>query len=379
MRYLTKSIEKDLVSKMVFLSGPRQCGKTTLAKAILNHRTKSLYLNWDSHDDRRRILSRDWSEDSKLIVFDEIHKYPRWKNWLKGLYDTTEGRHQFLVTGSARLDVYRRGGDSMFGRYHPWRLHPFCLAELPKGFSPKTAFFRLLERGGFPEPFLARDVVNAKRWRRERRELLLREDLRDLERVREITLISLLMEQLTDRVGSLVVVSNMARDLEVAPKTVKHWIDLLERMFLLFVVMPYSQSLPRALRKPFKVYFYDNAEAEGSNEGPRFENLVASHLFKRIQFLEDSTGDEYQLRFLRDKEGHEVDFLILKNRKPSALIEAKWSELKPSASLRYFGEKLKVKTRIQLVAKLSQKEVRQGVEIWPAVEWLSQDLNRPLF
>ena len=215
MRYLTHSIEKDLQKKMVFLSGPRQCGKTTLAKQILNTRKNGLYLNWDDSDQKKRILRRDWSEDQRLIILDEIHKYPKWKSWLKGLYDTTHERHCFLITGSARLDIYRRGGDSMMGRYHPWTLHPFCLAERPEGMDKATCFQRLLQFGGFPEPLLSDDPLLAKRWRRERRDLVLREDIRDLEKVREISLLSLLIDLLATRVGGPVVVSNLAEDLQI--------------------------------------------------------------------------------------------------------------------------------------------------------------------
>ena len=379
MRYLTEWIENDLKKKMVFLSGPRQCGKTTLAKQILQEQKSGLYLNWDDSDHRKRILHRDWSDDQWLIVLDEIHKYPKWKSWLKGLYDTTQEKHCYLITGSARLDIYRRGGDSMLGRYHPWALHPFCLAEKPESMDVATCFQRLLELGGFPEPFLSGDPILAKRWRRERRDLVLREDIRDLERIREITLLSLLVDQLATRVGGPVVVSNIAEDLQVAPKTVKHWIEILARMYLVFSVTPYTKSLPRAIQKPPKVYFYDNSEVTSDDPGARFENLIATHLLKRLDFLKDSQGDRYELNYVRDKEGHEVDFVILKERKPICLIEAKWSDPSPSSSLTYFGEKLDVQNRIQLVGNLKQPLQKKGVRVVNAAEWLSQPLDSILF
>lgn len=363
---------------MVFISGPRQCGKTTLAKEVLERAGQGLYLNWDDSIHRRRILSRDWDDSARLIVFDELHKFPRWKRWLKGLWDTTLERHRYLVTGSARLDVYRRGGDSLLGRYHHWRLHPFCLAERPPGFSVDEAFRRLMSVGGFPEPFLADDPREAARWRAERRERVIKEDLRDLERIRELTLVSLLVDLLSTRVGGEVVASNLAGDLDVAPKTVQYWIEMLERMYVGFVVRPYSGKLARSIRKVPKFYFYDIGDVEG-DEGARFENLVAHHLLKRIHFLADYAGEKIELHYLRDKEGHEVDFLLTRKRVPSCLIEAKLTDAQPDSDLSYFGERLGVSRRIQLVARLDGPSTKAGVDIIPAKQWLSRELDSDVF
>ena len=158
MRYIAPYILQDLTKKMVFVGGPRQVGKTTLAQAILSSNYPSgRYLNWDYDEDRQDILRKQWSADQKLLVFDELHKFPLWKNWIKGIYDVSHESHSFLITGSARLDVYRRGGDSLMGRYHYWRLHPFTLDEVPQGISQKEAYQRLMTVGGFPEPFLDGD------------------------------------------------------------------------------------------------------------------------------------------------------------------------------------------------------------------------------
>jgi len=176
MRYITSFVLEDLKKKMVFVGGPRQVGKTTLAKAVLSAAFPAgRYLNWDFDEDRQDILQKRWSADNTLLVFDELHKFPRWKRWIKGIYDVSHETHSFLVTGSARLDVYRRGGDSLMGRYHYWRLHPFTLDEIPKGISPKEAFHRLMTVGGFPEPFLDGDERSARRWRRERFDRVIRE------------------------------------------------------------------------------------------------------------------------------------------------------------------------------------------------------------
>lgn len=363
MRYLTPHIQKDLKKKMVFLGGPRQCGKTTLAKSLLaSADAPENYFNWDADEDRRAILEQKWLGDKRLIVFDELHKYPRWKNWIKGQFDVYRERHQFLVAGSARLDLYRRGGDSLLGRYHYWRLHPFSLHEIPKGITPADAFQRLLRVGGFPEPFLDNDETEARRWRKERTERIIRDDIRDLTAINDLQTLALLLGLLKTRVGGFVTFANLAQDLQVAPFTVKRWIEALERMCLLFTVYPYTKNLPRAIQKPPKVYFFDNADVDG-DDGARFENLVATHLLKRIQFLEDSTGHSYSLQYIRDKEGREVDFVVVKDQKIEELIEVKWSDDRPSPSLAYYAEKLKPKSATQLVAQLKRPYQKGALRI----------------
>ena len=336
-------------------------GKTTLARHILKRfsykKSKSgLYLNWDFDEDKHRIIKQKWDEDHQLIVFDELHKYRRWKNWIKGVYDKTHHLHQFLITGSARLDVYRRGGDSLLGRYHYWRLHPFTLDELPKKMTLKEGFKRLMTVGGFPEPFLDGNEREATRWRRERFERILKEDIRDLESIKMIQDLSLFVHILRRRGGQLIVLSNIAKEIQISPKTAKLWLEALNRMYICFSVWPYTRKLPRAIQKPPKVYFFDNADIISETDaGSRFENLIATHLLKKIHYLEDSRGYQFELKYIRDKEAREVDFIILKEGKVFALIEVKLSDDNISKSLQYYSEKLKPKHSLQVVAHLKQE------------------------
>jgi predicted AAA+ superfamily ATPase len=330
-----------------------------LAKAVLSdHFPSGSYLNWDLDEDRRDILKKRWKSDDQLLVFDELHKFPRWKTWIKGIYDLSPRSHSFLVTGSARLDIYRRGGDSLMGRYHYWRLHPFSLDELPKGISARDAFQRLMTVGGFPEPFLIGDERESRRWRRERFDRVLREDVRDLESIRNIQLLGMFLDLLRERVGSLVTLSNLASDLQISPKTALVWLEILERMYLVFAVRPYTKSLPRAVLKPPKVYFFDNGDVL-AGEGERFENLVAASLLKRLHFLEDRDGYRYELRYLRDKEGREIDFVVLKENHLEELIEVKFSDENVSRSLLYYADRLNPPKATQIVAHL-KKPFDQG-------------------
>ncbi len=354
MRYITPYVAKDIEKKMVFIGGPRQVGKTTLAKALLESSQRGgRYFNWDYREDREDILKERWQKSDGLLVLDELHKYPRWRNWLKGVYDVRSAEHAFLVTGSARMDVYRRGGDSLMGRYHSWRLHPFSLDELPPGISPAEGLRRIMTVGAFPEPFLEADEREARRWRRERFDRVLREDVRDLESVQKIQLLDLFVDALRRRVGSPVVLSHLAADLEISPRTAKAWLEVLERMYLVFCVRPLTRNLPRAVQKPPKVYFIDPGDVLG-DEGARLENLVAAGLLKRLHFFEDRDGHRWELRYIRDKEGREVDFALLRDGALEELIEVKRGEPEPSRHLTYYAERLSPARATQIVGELKR-------------------------
>lgn len=379
-RYLEQFIRDDLKKKMVFLGGPRQSGKTTLAKNILgdDFNATNTYLNWDNPKDKKIILKQEFNSQKKIICLDEIHKYPHWKNFVKGIYDVNKGRQTYLVTGSARLDLYKRGGDSLLGRYHYWRLHPYTLSELPKGIDAADGLKRLMTVGGFPEPFLDNNEREARRWRKERINLVLREDIRDLELIKEIQLLSLLVDLLRARVGGLIIISNLAEDLQVAPKTIQRWIDILEKMYVIFIVRPFTKGIVRSLQKPCKIYFFDNGDVDG-DDGARFENLVAASLLKEINFREDYEGHRYELCYLRDKEKREVDFAVIKDGKIAALIEAKNSDLEVSKALSYFSERLKVKVSYQIVANIKNSFRSNGIEVLGPLDSLVQNKLIKLF
>lgn len=370
-RYCHSYILQDLAKKMVFIGGPRQVGKTTLARLLgQDYCENSEYFNWDADEHRRALLKKQWKNDSRLIIFDELHKYPRWKQWIKGVYDTKPLDQQYLVTGSARLDVYRRGGDSLMGRYHYWRLHPFTIDEIPSNIRVTDAYERLLALGGFPEPFLTADEREARRWRKERFSRILREDIRDLEQIRHIPTLQLMVDMLRERVCGLITLSNIAQDLQVSSKTAKTWLQLLERMYLVFAIYPFTQNLPRAIQKPPKVYFYDNGDLP-VDPGARLENLVATTLLKRLHFLEDYEGYRCSLHYLRDKEGREVDFVTVIDGVVTDLIEVKLSDDTISSSLKYYHGKLRPKRTTQIVGCLSRSFDREEIRVTTPLEFFS--------
>ncbi len=370
-RYCEKFIKNDLFKKMVFLGGPRQVGKTTMSKRYLHGEwANGEYLNWDIDEDKRSILKKQWLTSSPLVIFDEIHKYPRWKSWIKEVWDARPDHQTYLVTGSARLDVYKKGGDSLMGRYHYWRLHPLSLDELPEGMDPQVAYERLLNLGGFPEPFLSGDEREARRWRKERFTRIVKEDIRDLEHIRNLQMLDLFIDALRTRVGGLVVLSNIAEDLQIAPRTALHWLQLLEKMYVSFAIYPYTKHVPRSILKPPKVYFFDNGDCIGDG-GQHLENLVATHLLKRLHFIEDYYGYSCSLHYIRDKDGREVDFVTIVDGKVQDLIEVKASGGVIATSLKYYQKLLKPNRAVQIVGNLHRPFDQDGIRVMTPIQFFT--------
>jgi predicted AAA+ superfamily ATPase len=366
-------IRSDLRRKMVLLSGPRQAGKTTLSRGLgLGH----VYLSYDSADDRRVIAKKEWDRDAELVIFDELHKMRKWKAWLKGIYDTEGVPPAILVTGSARLEVFRRGGDSLAGRHFVHRLHPFTVREVQKQMPPGEALSRILRFGGFPEPFLGNDPDEARRWRRGHLDIILREDLLDLERVRDVRSVEILVDLLRERVGSTVSLSSLARELQTSVHTVKHWLQILENLYVIFPVRPYHKNIARSLLKESKYYLYDTgavAEA-GAPAGSVFENAVACALIRELHLLEDFTGRRTALCFLRDKEKREVDFLAVVDKKPRLLVEAKLADEAFSPALRHFLSFMPGTPAVQVVeaAKRARTDPGRALRLAPAASFLAE-------
>lgn len=370
-RAIEPYILQDLPSKIILLTGPRQCGKTTLGKQLYNSFD---YFNYDSARDRLALKEQSWDRQKKLIIFDELHKMNSWKRWLKGVYDTEGIPPEILVTGSARLDIHKKIGDSLAGRYFQFRLHPLDLKEAVKYYENDTekVFTQLWNCSGFPEPFLKDDVIYYKRWRRSHLEIILRQDLVDLYSGRDIQAIETLVFLLKNRIGSTVSYANLARDLERDPNTVKRWLQLLENLYIIFRVTPYHKNIARSLLKEPKFYFYDFANAE-SDDGARLENLVACALLKELQFLEDTKGLRTSLHYLRTKEGKEIDFLICIENKATLILEVKSSDDSPSNNFDHFSHFLPNVKKIQLVKKLTrEKTYPNGLEIRSLVTWLAK-------
>lgn len=363
-RYIQKRIEKDLKDKMVFIGGPRQVGKTTLAKLIGNKAYRVFnYFNWDNPQDRKKIISGHFFDpETKLIIFDEIHKYKKWKNYVKGYFDKHGEEFAILVTGSARLDLYMRGGDSLMGRYYYYRLHPFSLAEI-LGATPNIEPFgkllfpreensflnckNLLVFGGFPEPFLKKDKESLSRWHNQRIERLVKEDIRDIESLRDLSAIQILVGILPEKVGSLLSLNSLREDLEVAHGTITFWMNVLEKFYYHFRIYPFSKKTIRSLKKESKMYLWDWSQVP--DKDAKLENMVASHLLKLCHFLYDARGFKAELFYLRDVEKREVDFLVAVNKKPWFAVEVKNSDQNVSKNLRYFGRKLNIPFLYQVV------------------------------
>jgi len=361
-------IEKDLQKKMVFLVGPRQVGKTWLAKEISKNYQRSLYLNFDNAKDREIIAGENWLPNTDLLIFDEIHKMPNWKNYLKGVYDNRQDEMHILVTGSARLDTFRQSGDSLAGRYFIHHLLPFSYKEslLDKQFT----LDHLIERGGFPETLLADDPAEAMRWRKLYSDSLVRDDVLDFENIQELKTMQLLLKLLQRRVASPLSYKSLAEDLVKSPNTIKKYIQILESLYIVFRVIPFSNNIARSLIKEPKIYFYDTGMVEG-DEGIKFENYLAVSLLKHSLHLTDTSGIETKLNYLRTKDKKEVDFCLVSNDKPTLLIEAKASETSINKDLYYFNQRYNIPAT-QIVRYLRKEKIQQNISIRKAESYLTE-------
>ncbi|HJN52792.1 MAG: ATP-binding protein [Pseudomonadales bacterium] len=367
-RYLKKALLEDIQQKIILLTGPRQCGKTTLS-LMLNDDHQ--YLNYDLAEHRLLIAEKSWDRNKSLIILDELHKMDEWKSWLKGIYDVEGIPPGLLVTGSAELSAFRKTGDSLAGRHFQFRLHPLDLKEAIDNTDLDTdeVFTRLMTTGGFPEPFLNGTQRYYNRWKRSHIDLILKEDLVTLTAVRDIQSIETLIEMLRSRVGSTVSTNSLARDLQKSPNTIQHWLQLLAGLYVIFAVPPYHRNIARALLKQPKYYFYDNGMVIG-DDGAKLENLVACAFLKELHRLEDVEGERPGIHFIRDKDEREIDFVITRDGEPHHLVEVKWADTNLSANLQRFlrGQPLK---RTQIVAELQQaKSYPGGERIVPARQFL---------
>ncbi|WP_301102663.1 ATP-binding protein [Propionivibrio sp.] len=372
-RYLDDLVATDLQRKMVLLTGPRQVGKTTLCRQLMERFPPAQYLNWDVAADRTILQRQTWGARTRLLALDEIHKMRGWKNWLKGLVDGRSPGQALLVTGSARMETWRQSGDSLAGRYLPYRLHPISVREWceQQGGTPAEALSRLMERGGFPEPCLAESREDAERWRRQYFTDLIREDVVEFSRLHEITAMRLFVELLRERVGSPLSLASIARDLALSPTTLKRYLDILQALYIVFAVQPWHHNIARAILQTPKVYFFDTGLVRG-DAGIRFENAVAAMLLKHVHFRQDTQGKAVGLHYIRTKDGAEVDFALSEENRLSHLIECKLSDNTPHRALGRFAAHFPAAAAVQLVFDLRQEEYRAPLHILDAANWLKE-------
>lgn len=400
MKRIYESILKDHLTswdQMVFMSGPRQAGKTTLVKNVEQWNSVFKYYNWDKLKDREQILnnsedviseleSRAISGQKPILAFDEIHKYKNWKNYIKGIYDSNKEFLSILVTGSARLNIYKQGQDSLMGRYFLYRIHPFSVGEIldaayedqevraPKKVS-RELMDALFEFGGFPDPFIKQDKRFFNKWHHLRNQQLFREDLKDISRIYDISLMEVLAVLLRDQSGQLLNYTSLSKKVRVSDVTIRKWISVLEELHYCFRIKPWHKNITRSLIKDPKIYLWDWSKIE--DIGSKVENLVASHLLKAVHFWTDTGLGVYELYYLRDIDKREVDFLITKNHNPFILIEVKRSEKSSlSSNLIYFQEQIKASYALQLAYDMDYVDIDfrdlKSPKIFPVSTFLSQ-------
>lgn len=365
-RYLHDQVKKDLKKKMVFISGPRQVGKTTLARSLIPDDRS--YLNWDIPAHRESILKRELPL-TDVWCFDEIHKYPSWRDYIKGIYDQFHTDHQMLITGSARLDMLRRSGDSLQGRYHHLRLHPLSAKEL--NITEEKDLLNLLQLGGFPEPYFSKSRIEAKRWSMNYRSLLVNQESPSIETISDLSKLELLSLRLPELVGSPLSLNALREDLQVAHKTAARWINIFENIYMIYRIAPFGSPLIRAVKKEQKHYHFDWSLVP--DMAARFENMIASHLLKWVHYQRDVFGEQMELRYFRDTDKREVDFCITKNRRAQMFVECKWKDHSISPHLIYLQKKFPDAAYYQVSATGKKSFMtRQHIIHIPAVRFLQQ-------
>jgi predicted AAA+ superfamily ATPase len=361
-------ILKDLDKKIVLLVGPRQAGKTWLSKEIAKRFKRTLYLNYDFIPDREMMLAQSWLPDLDLLILDELHKMPEFKNYLKGIYDTKPTGMRILVTGSARLDIYDQVGDSLAGRYFRHRLLPLSLSEL-RQIAVEPDLNTMLTRGGFPEPFLAESDQEAERWRQQYVNSMLSTDVFDIDTIENIKAFRLVFELLRSKVASPVSYNSLAEDVQISPNTVKKYIQIMQALYMIFIVTPYSNNIARSILKEPKIYFFDTGLVNGDH-GTKLENFVACSLLKSIYAQNDYHATNYSLHYLRTKEKIEVDFALVNNEKIAQIIEVKSTDTALHRGLSYFHDKYSLPA-IQVVQTVRHEKMYGDIQLLKAQNYLS--------
>ena len=393
LRLYSDAIRRHLENdrQMVFVSGPRQVGKTTVCEGFQSH-----YLNWDKGSDRDVILKGEDSvaetiganqakKQLPVLTLDELHHFKKWKQFLKGFFDTYGKKVRVLVTGSARMNVYKRGGDSLMGRYFPYRMHPLSVGEIlhPTVQDMETShpaeihaadWNRLVEFGGFPEPFSRADKMFLRKWRQLRFEQLLREDIRKDTSIRELDQIESMARILSERSGEQLVYASLGKEVQVSEITTRNWVATLCSFYFGFLVKPWSQHIENAIRKTPKWFLRDWSGI--TDIGKRNETILACHLLKAVEYWTDMGFGECDLYYIRDKQKKEADFLVSKDGKPWFLAEAKTSDTKLSPALSAYQKATGAKHAFQVVFNLPFEDVDcftyADPTIVPAKTFLSQ-------
>lgn len=399
-----KRVYHDLIAnhlehlrQMVFLMGPRQVGKTTLSISFLEKSENGHYFNWDRLDHRLLFLDGpqalakqsgllELKSNKPILIFDEIHKFKRWKLLLKGFFDSYEKQAKIIVTGSAKLDTYKKGGDSLMGRYFYYRIHPLSVAEITSPSVIDTEIRKnpqkinqddweaLITHGGFPEPYTQRSLEFSRRWQKTRQDQLLKEDIRDETKIQEVGLIEILAKILQAQAAQSMDYTSLSKKVGVTVDTIKRWLEVLKSFYYCFALQPWSKNIKRSLIKEPKLYLWDWSLID--NQGQRLENFIASHLLKAVHFWNDRGMGDYGLYYLRTKEKEEVDFIVIKNQKPWFIVEVKASDVNISPSLYVFQKQLECPYAFQVVVNLPYVEndcfATEGIKVVPAKTFLSQ-------
>jgi predicted AAA+ superfamily ATPase len=312
-RHLTNQIKESLKHfPVVAITGPRQCGKSTLAKYLLG--TKDLvYLDLEKLSDLRKLDEAEWylqSNKDKLICLDEIQRKPDIFPLLRSLTDEWGRVGSFIILGSASRDLLRQTSETLAGRISYKRLTPFLWSEINNSGSME----KYLLRGGFPGSYLAKSDLISLEWKENFISTFIERDLLQWTGSSPVS-VHRLWQMLAHLNGQMVNFSSLGNSLGVSNTTVKNYLDILQSVFMIDVVPPHLANTGKRIMKAPRVYISDSGIVTGLLGLKGFDQLVGHPVFGSLWegvVLSNLKGHfpNADIRFYRTNHGSELDFLV---------------------------------------------------------------------
>jgi len=327
-RYVVRQKAAELqqslaVNPVTALIGPRQCGKSTLARSILAERKDALILDLELPSDLRKLQDAELflkEHEARLVCIDEIQQMPDLFPLLRALVDQNRRAGRFLILGSASRDLVRHGAETLAGRIHYIDLTPFTWSEL-EGSQEKTGDFKKLWwRGGFPPAFLARTDAQSDAWRRDMIQDYLSRDIPMFGFAIPLPTMSRFWKMLAHYHGGILNASKLGQSMDFSHNTIRKYLDILEQTFMIRLLPPLDINLKKRLIKAPKIYVRDSGllhtllEIDSATElygppvfGASWEGWCIEQLIAALPLWQPS--------FYRTSSGEEIDLVLTKGRR----------------------------------------------------------------
>jgi predicted AAA+ superfamily ATPase len=380
---LSSLLEDAAYFPVLSIVGPRQVGKTTLAKELQPLLGKeTLYFDLELDEDARLLEqpSRFFQQHAdKCIIIDEIQRAPHLFPLLRALIDQNRVPARFVLLGSASPWLLRDASESLAGRIAYTELTPFCLTEV----VPNVPMLNHWFRGGFPDALLAPSDTVSRRWIENLVKTFVERDVRLLGYELAPAALSRLIMMLTTVHGNLLNLSDLSRSLGVSTPTIKHYLDILEGAFMIDRLQPYYVNTAKRLVKSPKLYLRDSGILHylaGITSGDALLNHILSGASWEgyvIEQIRRQTFQRWQYFFYRTQKGAEADLLLVAPNGKKALIEIKLSNA-PTASKGFFEVVSDIQPDYKyLITPDSRNYLRDdGLHVLPLIDFLKEEIGK---